>query len=439
MRSYQKLAVFIAVLLFSVSLISAAIDILGDISAVELDTELQNKKTASEPAGSAEAGQGEGELENVESASADAASPLNATPGRMEDTHQAPGKIPTVTNITGNDPEGVKGRHFKVYGTVTTSNGSSVEGLPVEVFLKVSKNETGTLCGRGEVRAGLFNVTCEASVDLEVGPYNLVAHTLGNAVHEESWSDPRIRIVAETKVTIEAPSRARVGDKIKLGGRLIDRSNGQPIGNMTIVMRVGNETVNMTTDSVGTVTAFYTFDAEGNKTVTLSLEDADYYRGSSDTVSIAVTAPPNILELLMTFPYNMILVGVCAASAAAVVLLVRRRGRQQPPSAVEAETVVAEAVEEDLSFNSYKEGIVKLFNRFYASTQLRYGEVRDCLTPREFQQVLMGKIPEKGACALDDLVTTFEIANYSGAHPTEEDYDRCQAAVEMLNGLMEHG
>ncbi len=97
-----------------------------------------------------------------------------------------------------------------------------------------------------------------------------------------------------------------------------------------------------------------------------------------------------------------------------------------------------EPVEEDLSFESYKEGIVKLFNHFYALTRRRYGEVEESMTPREFQQAVQEKIPEKGDCALDDLVTMFEIANYSLSYPTKEDYEKCQAALEMLKGLIEH-
>jgi hypothetical protein len=38
MKGYQKLAVFLAVLLFSVGLMSVAIDILGDITEVEFNT-----------------------------------------------------------------------------------------------------------------------------------------------------------------------------------------------------------------------------------------------------------------------------------------------------------------------------------------------------------------------------------------------------------------
>ena len=366
---------------------------------------------------------------------------FDATPETTEEEPPKGTRIQTVTNITGNDQVGIKGGYFKVYGTVTTLNGSAVDGLSVEVFLKVSKNETGVRCGLGEVREGLFNITCDASPDLEVGDYLLVAHTLGNAVYEDSWSDPPIRIIAETEVVIDAPNRAHVGDNVILRGKLIDRSNSQPIANMTIVMGIGNETVKLTTDNKGTVSMVYSFDTEGNKTITLDLEDSDYYLGSGCAVGIAVTAVPpprpGLFYILTTFPYNLILASACAVSIGAVFLLMRRS--KELPAVVEEEAIELEPVEEDLSFESYKEGIVKLFNHYYALTRRRYGEVEGSLTPREFQEVVLGKIPEKGFCALDDLVTIFEVANYSLIYPTKEDYEKCRAAVEMLKGLMEHG
>ncbi|MCW3992085.1 MAG: transglutaminase domain-containing protein, partial [Candidatus Bathyarchaeota archaeon] len=359
---------------------------------------------------------------------------FDATPERIEERPQLGYKIQTVTNITDNDKVGVKGGHFSVYGNVTTLNGSAVDGISVEVFLKVSKNDTGVGCGFGEVREGLFNVTCEASPDLEVGPYMLVAHALGNAVYEESWSDPPIMIVAETELLLEAPGRAHVGESITLRCRLMDSSNGQPIGDMTLLMDVDGETVSLTTDSTGSASMIHAYETEGNKTVTLKFEESDYYRGSSNAVSIALAVPPpstqSLLDMLITFPYNLILAATSAATGA-VVVLVRRRGRQPiPPGFKEEEAGPAEVMEDEgyLAFTNYKEGVVKLFNHFYASAQRRYGEIQDSLTPREFQQILLREVPEKGMRALEDLVSAFEIANYSEMYSTKEDYDRCRAA-----------
>jgi hypothetical protein len=91
-----------------------------------------------------------------------------------------------------------------------------------------------------------------------------------------------------------------------------------------------------------------------------------------------------------------------------------------------------------LTFGDYKEGVVKLFNRFYARSQRRYEGIVNSMTPREFQAALLGRVHEKGGPALEYLVTAFEIADYSTIIPNQEIYEKCHSAVELLNGLMEY-
>jgi len=371
---------------------------------------------------------------------------FDATPERTEERDVTVSLIPTATNITGNDPVGLKGHTFNVHGTVTAQDGSEVDGLTVLVFVAKSKNQTSgdwenrKKCGMGEVESGFFDITCEASAELEVGDYQLVAYTIGNGAYKGSWSDPPIRIMTETEAFIEASGPAHVGREISFLGRLIDKSSDRPVSNMTVYMEVENETIGLTTDIKGTVRMGHAFETEGNKTIVLRLEDSDYYLGSSGIVGITVKPPPlNPLKVLTIFPYNLFLVISCTVIVAAVIYM-RRSHLPQLIQPLE-EVVPAEFVEDDmpLSFDSYKEGIVKLFNRFYGSTRKRYRGIEDHLTPREFQLVLMRKIPAIGAPPLENLVTAFEIANYSEEYPSKEDYDLCQTAVETLRRLMKHG
>ncbi|MFB0558885.1 MAG: transglutaminase family protein, partial [Candidatus Bathyarchaeia archaeon] len=76
---------------------------------------------------------------------------FDATPQREEEEPTQIQRTPTITNITYNDEMALKGGQFIVQGTVTTFNGSAVDGLSVEVLLKVNKNETGVQCGLGTV------------------------------------------------------------------------------------------------------------------------------------------------------------------------------------------------------------------------------------------------------------------------------------------------
>lgn len=363
---------------------------------------------------------------------------FDATPERFEEMPMEVQTYPTVTNITYNDPVALKGDKFQVQGTVTLLNGSAVDGLTVEVFLTLKKNETDAPCGIGIVRDGVFEIACDATPEMAVGDYNLIAHTLPLGVYEESWSDPPIRIMTDTNVTIQAPTSAYVGKRVSIYGTLIDASNGQPIANATLAVQVGNETLSLKTDGEGVVSLVHTYETEGNETIQVIMEDSDYYLGSNSSFGIAVSLPPapkpGILQILTMYPYNVMIAAGAAVIIGSVVLLTRKKER--PVSLVPEQP---EAYEEGpLTFSDYKEGVVKLFNRFYTRSRRRYEGIVDSMTPREFQAALLGKIHEKGGPALEYLVTAFEIADYSTIIPNQEIYEKCHSAVELLNGLMEH-
>ena len=364
---------------------------------------------------------------------------FDATPPREEKVQPRVGTYKTVTNITYNDPVALKGGTFQVHGTVTLENGTGVSGLTVELFLTLQKNETDAACGTGVVQKGLFNITCDAIPDLVVGDYNLIAHTLPGGIYEESWSDPPIRIMADTNVTIQAPASAYVGDRVSIHGALLDKSNGQPIPNATLTIKMGNETRSLRTDNEGSIRFSHTFEDEGNATVELALDDSDYYLGSESSFGIAVRIPPtpkpSVFMIITAFPYNVIIFTGFAVVIGSVLILTRKKESLAQSAVVEEET------EEEMprDYEDYKDGIVKLFNWFYARSRRRLEGIDDSLTPREFQDVVLPGIPEKGEPALEYLVTAFEIADYSASNPSQEMYEKSLAAVELLGGMIERG
>ena len=368
---------------------------------------------------------------------------FDATPQRIEEEPTQVQRTPTITNITYNDDMALKGGLFIVQGTVTTFNGSAVDGLSVEVLLKVNKNETGVQCGLGTVVDGFFEISCEADPGLAVGDYNLVAHALPNAVYEESWSDPAIRIMTETEVSIQAPESVYVSEYFTIVGRLVDRSNGQPIQNAGVTMVVGGETGYYITDDDGVISLTHSYETEGNETVTVFMDGTEYYLGSNSSFGIAVSLPPppkqGLLQMLTTFPYNFIIAAVAVVAVGVVVAATRKPTRLASRGATERRPV--QEVEEEMPrrFEDHKEGIVKLFNWFYRFTQRRFEGIADSMTPREFQQAVLGKIPPNGTQALEYLVTAFEIADYSDFKPTKEMFDKSLRAVELLRSVIEHG
>jgi transglutaminase-like putative cysteine protease len=364
------------------------------------------------------------------------ATPENITEGPMEDPRPQ-----TITKIVYNDETALKGGTFIVNGTVTTLNGTAVDGMDVEIFLKFEKEaEEGIRCGEGVVRGGVFKITCNADPSLDVGDYQLQAHSIENDQYMESWSDPPITIMAETEVAITAQSEAHIGQSVLFTGVLLDKSNSEPIPNATLKIIIKGNPIWLTTNAEGKVSVTRSFDKEGNETVNIQMDDTRFYIGSNSSFGVAITAqPPGILEMLTMFPYNIMLIAGAVVAIGAVVMF-SRRGTKAPAVKVAptATPVVEEVYEDDqpLQFKDYKEGVVKLFNRYFRSVARRYNDIDESMTPREFQQALLKKIPTNGASALEYLVTAFEIADYSLSKPTKEMYDKCTTAVELLKGMM---
>ena len=363
---------------------------------------------------------------------------FDATPERYTEKPVGMNKIPTVTEIIYNPNTTLKDDYFSVSGTVRTQNGTDVSGLTVEIFLKVEKNETGVRVGVGVVEDGLYQITCKVKSDMQVGDYHLVAKTLPNEVYSGSNSDPDIRVMTRTEASIDAPREAFVGEAFTFSGTLLDSTNGEPVVNETVSMVFDDEVMNLTSDRGGQVSVTHTFETEGERNVSMFMGDTTYFLGSNTSFGVAVSMrlppQPSLLQVLTTFPYNIILMAAGATVlVGAVVVMSRKSGspitltRQE-----EAESILEEIDEGPLVYENYKEGIVKLFNRFYRKNQRMYSEVTESMTPREYQGALLRRIQPNGAQALDYLVTAFEIADYSTSKPTKEMFDKCEKAVEIL-------
>ena len=92
-----------------------------------------------------------------------------------------------------------------------------------------------------------------------------------------------------------------------------------------------------------------------------------------------------------------------------------------------------------LEYTSYEEGVVKLFNRFYVSMQRIYPDIDETMTPREFQYLLLERLPMHADALLEDLVSNYEIAMYSNITLSQEDFKRTNATIELLIELIKSG
>jgi hypothetical protein len=177
-------------------------------------------------------------------------------------------------------------------------------------------------------------------------------------------------------------------------------------------------------------------------------------------VELSLPLETSLLQLVMTFPFNVLLAMTVVLIVGIIRIFTRKPTRinhpmidleRQPAQKAEEEVSILarganvkgsmQMVEKEIprSFKGSKEGILKLYNWFYRFAQGRLGGIADNMTPRELMRVVSGRIPSQGALPLEYLVTSFEIANYSKIKPTIEMQSKCLNSVEVLKDLIEGG
>lgn len=176
-------------------------------------------------------------------------------------------------------------------------------------------------------------------------------------------------------------------------------------------------------------------------------------------VALSLPLESSLLELVLTFPFNVLLAMAVVLIVGTVRIFTRKptsfnhsmigveikpvqeAGEEVSKFARGANLGSMQLVEEEMprSFKGSREGVVTLYKWFYSFAQERLGGIGDNLTPREFMGVVSGRIPSPGALPLEYLVTSFEIANYSKIKSTREMQSKCLKCVEVLKELIEGG
>ena len=177
-------------------------------------------------------------------------------------------------------------------------------------------------------------------------------------------------------------------------------------------------------------------------------------------VALDLPLDSSLFQLVLTFPYNVILAMAAVLIVGTVLAFTRKPARSIPKIDVESQTTPedggeepkftregdmeshpAQAVEEEIprSFEGNEDGIIKLYNWFYRFAQWKLGGIANNMTPREFMSIVSGRIPSEGDPTLKYLVTSFEIAKYSKINLTKETLFKCSKGVEILKDLIEGG
>ncbi len=137
--------------------------------------------------------------------------------------------VSTYTEVTHLDAVARKGKEFTVKGTVTDPGGKPVDGLPVLIYLKKTKEEDVLSYIQGSVSNGAFEITGQLHHGVDVGSYQVVAQTLENDTYRASWSDPEMKVVAETSLSAAIPGTVIAGKAFSVSGSVKESLSQKPL------------------------------------------------------------------------------------------------------------------------------------------------------------------------------------------------------------------
>jgi transglutaminase-like putative cysteine protease len=200
----------------------------------------------------------------------------------------------TATEITSVSNTVKKGSSFSVKGKVTSA-GTIVEGMLVELFINPKKSQQGgILVGKGTVAGGAFDIEANIPNAENVGNYQLLAHAITNIRFQESWSDPRIKVTAETLISLEMPVRIRFKDTLQVKGALNEKTEN-PVGGQQIEIDVNKAPVaHVITDQKGIFNWVQIFNAPGRYNVDTIFASTEFYEGARQQATLDVLLPAAI-------------------------------------------------------------------------------------------------------------------------------------------------
>lgn len=146
----------------------------------------------------------------------------------------------------------------------------------------------------------------------------------------------------------------------------------------------------------------------------------------------------SLLETITTFPFNVILAMALVFVIAAVASFSRKPNNPVKEEIADLESQPPQEFDEEIPrhFESYRDGVIKLYDWFYRFAHSRIGAINDNMTPRDFQRAIRNSIPSDGAPALETLVTNYERAVYSDSGSTKEMLHDSLRSVESLRELI---
>lgn len=135
----------------------------------------------------------------------------------------------SITNITSLSETALKGEGFNVAGTVKDTFGNPLNGQVVLVYLKKDKNEECLSHEKGIVKNGVFDINCVIRENIDVGSYQVVARTLADSTYQESDSDPELKVLAQTEMSISKPQITNRGNELLIDASIVESLSKKPV------------------------------------------------------------------------------------------------------------------------------------------------------------------------------------------------------------------
>jgi hypothetical protein len=199
--------------------------------------------------------------------------------------------IPTETEVVQVQENCLRGGSFTVVGRVTDKRGG-VGGMRVSVYLKKNKTDNAPEAGVGETdENGWFSVVCRVGKEVQVGEYWVVARSWGTSTHAGSWSDPKLRVLSATSITLSTPTKAVVGLGLSVQGKLMDNLTGEGLASMDVRVVCGPSAQAARTDANGSFSARFSPSAPENYDVAAAFPGSAYYLPSEARGRVEVVRP----------------------------------------------------------------------------------------------------------------------------------------------------
>ena len=184
-----------------------------------------------------------------------------------------------------------KGAEVIVSGILHTTGGGAVDGMGVEVYINLVKENGGILVGTGVSSLGTFTVPIIVPPDAPVGTYHVLARAVPNARFAESWSDPEVGVFAATQIEMTGPTEVPVGAQVLFSGRL-NEETGPPVPGKDIRVLVDGALMDtVQTDAAGAYEFTHVFGNPGSHVVEAEFLDVDDFLGNVARLSVSVMLP----------------------------------------------------------------------------------------------------------------------------------------------------